>query len=243
MARRGRARFCALSQLVERSHPGLDAYAAIERGLICVGGRVVTNPRSLVRDDAVITVGVAHSRLRGEAKLEAALDRFALEARGRVALDLGASAGGFTRVLLRAGAVRVYAVDAGFGQLLGSLRQNPAVVNLERTNVADLSTAVVPDVVDVVTADLSYVSLASALRQLDEGVVVASDADLVALIKPMYELRLAEPPHGAASLLAACRRAADGAAAAGWIVKKLTRSPVRGRRGAIEFLMHATRRG
>src|SRR5262245_43748974 len=127
MARKGRARLRALARRVEDAHPGIDVTAAIEGGRVRIDGRVVTNPRSVVRDDVSVTVGAAEPRLRGEAKLEAALDAFSLSVEGRVALDLGASSGGFTRVLLRAGAARVYAVDAGYGQLLGSLRQDPAV--------------------------------------------------------------------------------------------------------------------
>jgi len=102
--------------------------------------------------------------LRGEAKLRAALSGFGVGVTGRVCLDLGAAAGGFTRVLLEAGAARVYAVDAGFGQLLGSLRQDPRVVNLEATNVAALDTALVPDAIELVTIDVSYLALAAAVR-------------------------------------------------------------------------------
>ena len=93
-------------------------------------------PRHTCAPDLLAT----HAPLRGEAKLRAALAGFDVRAAGRVCLDLGAAAGGFTRVLLEAGAARVYAVDAGFGQLLGSLRQDPRVVNLEATNVAALDT-------------------------------------------------------------------------------------------------------
>jgi 23S rRNA (cytidine1920-2'-O)/16S rRNA (cytidine1409-2'-O)-methyltransferase len=101
--------------------------------------------------------------LAGEAKLRAALAAFAPAVQGRIALDVGAAAGGFTRVLLEAGARRVYAVDAGFGQLLGSLRQDPRVVNLERTNLGVLDAALVPDPIELVTIDVSYISLASAV--------------------------------------------------------------------------------
>ena len=160
---------------------------------------------------------------------------------GRVALDLGAAAGGFTRVLLRAGARRVYAVDVGFGQLRGSLRQHPAVVNLERTNLADLSPQLVPARIDVVTADLSYVSLARAVRQLNARVIVAADADLVAVIKPQFELGLPEPPSDARQLARAVEAASAGVEHAGWTVTGTEESPVRGARGAIEFLLHASR--
>jgi 23S rRNA (cytidine1920-2'-O)/16S rRNA (cytidine1409-2'-O)-methyltransferase len=101
-----------------------------------VNGYPVTTPNSLVRADASIRVREPHL-LRGERKLAEALELFAVPVQGRVALDVGAATGGFTRVLVRAGARSVYAVNAGHGQLLGSLRQEPVVVNLERTNLAD----------------------------------------------------------------------------------------------------------
>jgi 23S rRNA (cytidine1920-2'-O)/16S rRNA (cytidine1409-2'-O)-methyltransferase len=100
--------------------------------------------------------------LRGEAKLRAALAAFGVRPAGRVALDLGAAAGGFTRVLLDAGAARVYAVDAGFGQLLGSLRQEPRVVVLERVNLGNLDCRRIPDAIELITIDLSYLSLSEA---------------------------------------------------------------------------------
>jgi 23S rRNA (cytidine1920-2'-O)/16S rRNA (cytidine1409-2'-O)-methyltransferase len=181
-----------------------------------------------------------HAPLRGEAKLRAALAGFDVRAAGRVCLDLGAAAGGFTRVLLEAGAVRVYAVDAGFGQLLGSLRQDPRVVNLEATNVAALDTRLIPDAIGLVTVDVSYLALAAAVAQLDR-IAMAHDADLIGLVKPMFELRLATAPSDAISVDAATERAAAGIAAAGWRVIGTMPSPVLGGRGAVEALLHARR--
>ncbi|HEV3274909.1 MAG TPA: SAM-dependent methyltransferase [Candidatus Dormibacteraeota bacterium] len=182
----------------------------------------------------------AHAPLRGEAKLRAALAEFDVRASGRICLDLGAAAGGFTRVLLEAGAERVYAVDAGFGQLLGSLRQDPRVVNLEATNVALLDTRLIPDAIDLVTIDVSYLALAAAVAQLDR-IVLARDADLIGLVKPMFELRRATAPSDAISVDAATERAAAGVAAAGWRVIGAMPSPVLGGRGAVEALLHARR--
>ena len=130
--------------------------------------------------------------LRGAAKLEAAITDFDVRVEGRIALDCGAAAGGFTSVLLAHGAERVYAVDAGFGQLRGELRQNPRVVNLERTNLGELTTDLVPDVLGLVTLDLSYLSIAPGDPRLDR-VRLAPDAELVALVKPMFELALGAP--------------------------------------------------
>jgi 23S rRNA (cytidine1920-2'-O)/16S rRNA (cytidine1409-2'-O)-methyltransferase len=134
-----RARIVGLAELLRDRYPDLpDAEAAIRDGAVDVDGAIVMNPRSRVRSDAVIRVRQPRG-LRGAAKLIAALDGFGVAVAGRAALDLGAATGGFTGVLLRRGARVVYAVDAGFGQLLGSLRQDARVRNLERTNLADLT--------------------------------------------------------------------------------------------------------
>jgi 23S rRNA (cytidine1920-2'-O)/16S rRNA (cytidine1409-2'-O)-methyltransferase len=243
MARKGRTRLRKLVELVARKHPSLeDSTRAIAEGMIVVDGRVVTNPAALVRAGASIALRGA-APLRGEAKLRAALESFGVQVEGRVALDLGAAAGGFTRVLLAAGARRVYAVDAGHGQLLGSLRQHERVVNLERTNLSELSGTLVPDAVDLVAADLSYVALASAIPQLNARVALAAGADLVALVKPQFELGLREPPSEPRALVRAKDVAAEGIAAAGWSVAGMIPSPVRGARGSVEFLLHARRRG
>jgi 23S rRNA (cytidine1920-2'-O)/16S rRNA (cytidine1409-2'-O)-methyltransferase len=217
----------------------IDADAAIIRGEVIVEGRIVFNPDSLVRRDATITLR-KDEPLRGEAKLRAALDSFRIDVFNRVALDVGAAAGGFTRVLLQAGARRVYAVDAGHGQLLGSLRQDPRVINLEATNLSELNTELVPDVIDVITLDLSYLALSVAVSQL-EAVRIDDSAHAVALVKPQFELRLPEPPHDRRQLVTAVTTGEKGFVRAGWQVPEWIESPVRGRRGSVEFLMHATR--
>jgi 23S rRNA (cytidine1920-2'-O)/16S rRNA (cytidine1409-2'-O)-methyltransferase len=216
-----------------------DPIAMIMSGRVQVDGRIVANPRSMVARDAAIVLRDP-TALRGEAKLRAALATLHVPVAGRVALDLGAAAGGFTRVLLAAGTRRVYAVDAGHGQLLGTLRQDPRVVNLEATNLADLDVAIVPDAIDVVTIDLSYLAIAFALPQLGR-ITLARDADLVALVKPMFELGTAVAPTDDASLAAALARATAGAAAAGWHVLSVAESPIRGARGAREGWLHGRR--
>ncbi len=204
-----------------------------------VDGFPRTNPAMQVARDASVVLRTPQP-LAGEAKLRAALAAFAPPIAGRVALDVGAAAGGFTRVLLEAGARRVYAVDAGFGQLLGSLRQDARVVNLERTNLGALDRTLVPDVIDVVTIDVSYISLASAVPQLGE-LAFAPDCDLVALVKPMFELALPEAPTDEATLARALRLATVGIEQAGWSVIASMASPVRGHHGAKELLVHARR--
>lgn len=210
----------------------------IRAGHVWVDGFPVRNPQSQVRAGAAIAVRLPQP-LRGEAKLAAALAAFGVSVAGRVAVDVGASAGGFTRVLLRAGARRVYAVDAGHGQLVGSLRQDARVVNLEATNLGELGPQLVPDTVDVVTIDVSYLALARAVPQL-APLWFAPGADLIALVKPMYELGLSEPPPDE-RLPEALAAARAGIEAAGWTVRATIDSPVRGSRGARELLLHANR--
>jgi 23S rRNA (cytidine1920-2'-O)/16S rRNA (cytidine1409-2'-O)-methyltransferase len=235
----GKQQFRPLAAELGRLLPGCDAAGLIRRGAVRVDGRIVTNPRSLVRAGAAIVVRDP-PQLRGEVKLGFALHAFGVDVGGRIALDAGAAAGGFTSALLRAGAARVYAVDAGFGQLRGSLRGNPRVVNLERVNIGELTHALVPDVVDVVTLDLSYLAVARAVRELDR-VRLGPAAELIALVKPMFELQLAEVPRDANRLRRAVSRAAAGMTADGWRVVGDVRSPVAGSRGAVEFFVHAVR--
>jgi len=230
----------ALADELARTHPWLEnPKESVASGDVRVDGVVRTNPASLVRVGASIVVG-AQRALRGERKLEAALDAFDVRVAGRVALDVGAAAGGFTRVLLRAGARRVYAVDAGHGQLLGSLRQDGRVVNLEATNLGDLDRGLVPDRLDVVTLDVSYLPLRAAVPQL-ERVAMSAHADAIALVKPQFELGLGRRPRAPAELRDAVQRARGAFEDGRWSVRALVRSPVTGARGAIEFLLHAQR--
>ncbi len=237
---KSQAPFVRLASLVAKQHPTVaDPEESIRSGLVHVDGAVLTNPSAQVRRDAAIHVGRPAS-LQGAKKLSAALDSFGVSPEGRTALDLGASTGGFTSVLLDRGAAVVYAVDAGYGQLLGSIRQDTRVRNLERTNLGALTTDLVPDEVDVVTMDLSCLAIADAIAQV-ETVRIGDDADLVALVKPQYELGLAVLPTDPDQLQAAVRRGRDGVEELPWRVTGVIDSPVRGGRGAVEFLLHARR--
>lgn len=233
------ARHAPLLRQLAKHHPDLaDPAAAVAAGWVRVGGRVITNPEARV-DTAESIVVAAPSPLRGGAKLRGGLDAFAVRVEGRVAVDLGASAGGFVSVLLEYGARTVYAVDVGHGQLIGSLRQDRRVVNLEHTNLGELDTTLVPEPVDVITADLSYVSLTAAVRQLDR-IAIAPGADLIALVKPMFELGLAEAPTADdATVARAVEVARAGIEDAGWTVLGTIPSPVTGSKGAVEHLVWA----
>jgi 23S rRNA (cytidine1920-2'-O)/16S rRNA (cytidine1409-2'-O)-methyltransferase len=215
-------------KLVAEAFPDVDPVEAILGGLVAVDGIVRTNPRSLVRQSASIRLATVERPLRGEAKLEAALAAFRVDVEGRSVLDVGAAAGGFTRVLLRHGARRVYAVDVGYGQLVGSLRRDRRVVVLERTNLADLDTTLVPESIELVTVDVSYVALADAIPQLGRSARFARESDLLALVKPQFELGLARPPR---TTTEAVRRATAAIEASGWSVVAAVDSPVTGSRG------------
>jgi 23S rRNA (cytidine1920-2'-O)/16S rRNA (cytidine1409-2'-O)-methyltransferase len=186
-----------------------------------------------------VVEGLKREQLRGSVKLRAALERFAVSAEGRTCLDVGSSTGGFVTVLLERGATRVFAVDAGHGQLLGSLRQDPRVVNLENTNIAE---ARIDEPLDLVTVDVSYLSLAAAVAQLDRF-EFRPGAELVGLVKPMFELKLARAPSDRRSLAEALARATAGIEAAGWSVVRTMDSPVTGAGGARELFVHASRPG
>jgi 23S rRNA (cytidine1920-2'-O)/16S rRNA (cytidine1409-2'-O)-methyltransferase len=237
---RKRVPFVALLTLLNRRFPQLDdPVRQIDQGLVLVNGAPATNPQAQVRRDAAIRL-VRPRPLRGTVKLARALDTFEIGAAGLVALDLGAAAGGFTQALLDAGVARVYAVDAGVGQLRGWLRADPRVINLERTNLAHLDQRLLPDPVDLVTMDLSYLSVAAAVSQIDQR-LLAPGAQLIALIKPTFELKAAtlaaEPQQVSAAVTAATRAIARH----GWKALDTRRSPIRGTRGAVEVLLYAVR--
>ncbi len=235
---KSRARFIALKILLARRNLHVDEQA-IKAGRVIVSGRVITNPAARVRADASIRVR-PDPRLRGDIKLSHALDQFDVRIAGRVAADVGASAGGFTTALLDRGAVRVYAIDVGVGQLIGRLRIDERVVNLEGHNLGAITRQQVPEPVDVITVDLSYLPLAHAVPQL-EALEIARDADLVALVKPTFELRRGRPPEGRQQLEAALHAATDAVEAASWRVVATRESAVTGARGTREFFVHGQR--
>ena len=239
MGRKGRRLRKLASELAQRFPHLEDPEATIVDGNVLVDGFPSTNPASLV--PIGVPLALRHPKaLRGEAKLRHAIQAFEVHLTDRVAVDIGAAAGGFTRVLLEAGARRVYAVDVGHGQLLGSLRQDPRVVNLERTNLGDLTAAHVPEEVEVITMDLSYLSIASAAPQLAPLRIVGG-ADLIALVKPIYELRTGVLPTSEQQYQLAVEKATRGLANHGWGIVATERSPVRGARGAVEWLLQARR--
>jgi len=225
---------------IGRVRPDLeDAESAIASGRVVVDGVVISNPRSRVRAGCSIVVREV-LELRGSVKLRAALDAFGVDPSGKVALDVGAAAGGFTRVLLERGARRVYTVDAGHGQLIGSLRQDARVVNLEATNVGGLRPGHVPDPVDLVVVDVSYLSLSEAVHELAQ-LAIPAGAELIGLVKPMFELRLPSAPVDRPALDEALATAVAGVSAAGWEVVATMDSSVEGAGGSRELFLYARR--
>jgi 23S rRNA (cytidine1920-2'-O)/16S rRNA (cytidine1409-2'-O)-methyltransferase len=233
-----RAPIVALLTLLQRRFPGLDdPDRLITEGAVLIDGVPAASPRTRVRADAAIRIRQPRP-LRGTIKLAHALASFGVNAAGAVALDLGAAAGGFTQALLDAGAARVYAVDAGAGQLRGWLRADPRVISLERTNLARLSPDLIGERAGLVTMDLSYLAVADAIGQLDRR-LLAPDARLIALVKPTFELHaaaLADQPDQVSAAVAAASRGLDEH---GWKVLSQAPSPIQGARGAIEVLLYA----
>lgn len=242
MAPRGRVR---LVELLRRRDPPLDdPAAALAEFRVLVDGAILTNPDARVRSDASVVVR-PRKRPQGVRKLGDALDRLGVAVEGRTGLDVGACTGGFTLALLERGAVRVVAADVGFGQLLGSLQQDDRVVNLERTNLGDLTIELLADPAvlggapGVVVADVTKLSLREVGRQLADQRVPAPGTDLVGLVKPMFELGTGTLPTTPEELGEALDLAAGGLGDAGWEVVARSESSVRGHRGAVEYFVHA----
>ena len=220
------------------------AQAAIDAGLVTANEVVVRKPSEEIAADAVLQAKPVHPYVsRGGLKLAAALDHFGFNPRGRVCLDVGASTGGFTQVLLARGARKVYAVDVGRGQLHESLRARPKVGVLEQTDIRNVSPARFEEPPDLVTVDVSFISLklvlpaALALAKLP--------AQLVALIKPQFEAGRAALKKGvvrdAAVHAAVCDDIAAFVASLGWRVIAVIPSPIAGGDGNSEFLLGAAR--
>jgi 23S rRNA (cytidine1920-2'-O)/16S rRNA (cytidine1409-2'-O)-methyltransferase len=223
------------------------AQSAVKAGLVKVDEKVVDKPSAEVAANAQIEVaGDVHDYVsRGALKLEAALRAIEIDPSGKICLDLGASTGGFTEVLLRRGAAKVYAVDVGAGQLHPTLAADPRVISLERTHAKDLTRALVPDNVDVIVCDVSFISLKKALPFA--MALAAPKARLIALIKPQFELGAQQVGKGGivrasdAVLDALTRSIGDWLNGEGWPPIGVVKSPIEGGDGNREFLIGAIR--
>jgi 23S rRNA (cytidine1920-2'-O)/16S rRNA (cytidine1409-2'-O)-methyltransferase len=164
-------------------------------GDVMMGTRIVAKPSELLDEQAAITVKPTRKYVgRGALKLEAALDHFKIDVRGKTALDIGASTGGFTDCMLQRGANKVFAVDVGHGQLDWKLRNDPRVIVLEKVNARSLSRRHVPELVDLCVIDVSFISLTLILPNAFD--LITPTGVILALIKPQFELQRADVGRG-----------------------------------------------
>ena len=209
-------------------------------------GRLDRKPGEVVAPDLALAL-VARRRFvsRGGEKLDAALGAFNVDVGGRVCLDVGASTGGFTDVLLRRGATRVYALDVGHGQLADALRSDPRVVSMERTHAARLEPSApdhvaLPEPVSLAVIDVSFISLTRVLAGVKAA--LAGNGEIVALVKPQFEATPADAPRGVVRDTAVQRSAVERvvtyARTLGLELRGEIESPLLGPKGNREFLIH-----
>ena len=223
------------------------ARAAIEAGGVTVDGQPARSAAQPVNEDAVITAVGAHRWVgRGALKLDHALTVWGIPVDGRVVLDVGASTGGFTEVCLERGAIKVFAVDVGSGQLHARVAADARVINLEQTDARHLDETLIADTPDLIVCDASFIGLAKVLP-VPLG-LAAPGADLVTLVKPQFE---ADGPKGAGKKgvvkdprahAAAVTSVGDWLESVGWTVQATTTSPIVGGDGNVEFLLWAQKR-
>jgi 23S rRNA (cytidine1920-2'-O)/16S rRNA (cytidine1409-2'-O)-methyltransferase len=218
------------------------AQAAIAAGLVSVGGVALRKASEEVKGDAPIEAEAPHPwASRGGVKLAAALDAFGLDPSGLVSLDVGASTGGFTDVLLSRGAAKVIAVDVGHGQLDSRLAADPRVRSLEGVDARSLTAATLGETPNAMVIDVSFIAQRLVLPNVLK--LAAERAWLVSLVKPQFELDRSDLVKGRVKDDAALERACDGVRAAieaqGWTVLGLIPSPILGGAGAREFLIAA----
>ncbi len=222
-----------------------QAQAAIEAGGVTADGVLVAKASQRLEPDAVITAEPAHRFVgRGALKLDHALSLWPVKVEGRVVLDVGASTGGFTEVCLERGAARVYAVDVGRGQLHANMANHPRVVELSGVDARALDEETIPEAPELIVCDASFIGLAKVLATPLS--LAAPGADLVALVKPQFEVGPAGVgKHGQVQDPAARAGALAGVVAwlegEGWPVRETAESPIRGGDGAVEFILWARR--
>lgn len=217
-------------------------------GAVFSGAKKLAKPGDMLADDAAIEVrGKDHPWVsRGGIKLDHGLTHFGFDVTAAIALDVGSSTGGFTDVLLSRGAAKVYAVDVGTNQLAWKLRQDPRVVVHEQTNARNLDASVIPEPVDVVVCDASFISLAKVLEAPLK--LAKPGAKLVALVKPQFEAGREEVGKGGVVRDPSvhervCTQAKGWVETQGWRVLGITPSPITGPEGNVEFLLGAVKDG
>jgi len=224
------------------------AQALIMAGAVFSGEKKIAKPGDTLAEDAPLEVrGKDHPWVsRGGIKLDHALSYFGLDVTGAIALDVGSSTGGFTDVLLTRGAAKVYAVDVGTNQLAWKLRQDDRVVVHEQTNARTLDRSIIPEPVDIIVCDASFIGLAKVLEAPLK--LARPGAKLVALIKPQFEAGREEVGKGGVVRDPAvhdrvCAQARAWVESQGWAVLGITPSPITGPEGNVEFLLGAQKSG
>ena len=234
--------------LVERglAESRTRAQALVMAGHVMLGDKKADKPGLQVADDAEISVkGQDHPWVsRGGIKLAHALEHFGIDVTGSVAIDVGSSTGGFTDVLLNKGAAKVHAVDSGTNQLAWKLRQDPRVIVHEQTSARILTAEHVPEQVDIIVCDASFISLSKVLER--PMTFAKPEAQLVALIKPQFEAGRGEVGKGGVVRDSAvhqrvCAEVSAWLESVGWRVAGLTESPITGPKGNVEFLVWAVK--
>ena len=217
-------------------------------GVVFSGERKLAKAGEMLAEDASLEVrGKDHPWVsRGGIKLDHGLTHFGFDVTGTVALDIGSSTGGFTDVLLSRGAAKVYAVDVGTNQLAWKLRQDPRVIVHEQTNARSLDATIVPEPVDIVVGDASFIGLAKVLEA--PLMLARPGAKLVALVKPQFEAGREEVGKGGVVRDPSvheriCADARAWVESQGWTVLGVTPSPITGPEGNVEFLLGAVKNG
>lgn len=220
-----------------------QAKRLILAGLVIVNERKIDKAGTLVPEDADVKIlGQEHPYVsRGGVKLEWALQTFHIDPTDKIAIDVGASTGGFSDCLLQHGAKKVYAVDVGYGQLAWKLMTDPRIINIERTNVRYLSPDNFSEPMDIATIDLAFISLTKIL--LPVSALLKPQADMIALVKPQFEVGKGEVGKGGIVKSAekhqqVIQKIREYAESIELLVREVIESPIKGAKGNIEFLMY-----
>ncbi len=217
---------------------GTEAFVLVTAGRVLVNGQKAISPAQLIADNAEVVVRSNKEFVgRGGLKLDAACKRFEIDVTDKICMDVGAATGGFTDVLLQRGAKRVYAIDTARGKIAQSIRDNPRVVLLERTDIR--SVTVFPEHLDLVVIDVSLMSLREILPAVLR--LISDDATVVALFKPQYETRNPQHLHAGVIRSNTVRNALtvtfeEWATAHQWEIRGRMESPIHGSKGNVEYL-------
>jgi 23S rRNA (cytidine1920-2'-O)/16S rRNA (cytidine1409-2'-O)-methyltransferase len=218
------------------------AKALILEGNVLVNGAMVDKAGTLVKSDAVLTLKNKIPYVsRGGLKLEHAITEFKINVKNQIAMDIGASTGGFTDCMLQRGAAKVYAVDVGYGQFSWKLRNDSRVCLLEKTNIRYLDKQMIPDRIDIATIDVSFISLSKVIPKVSE--FLAPHGEIVALIKPQFEAGKKDVGKGGVVKdekirLSVIDRIKKKSEEIGFNVIGTTTSPIKGPKGNVEYLIY-----